>query len=401
MAAVKPMYAVGIDPGSRRTRVVICTYENGRIRFLGAGDTESQGWLKGRIADQSAVSESVLAALRAAEHSAGGASVESAVVGMGGPTTRGHSGRGVLELGYVREIDRRDVTRVVDRASRVQLMEDRMVLQLFPQDFVVDDHPGHRDPRKMLASRLEINVHLITCSVQEHNSLVGAVNQAHLTVEETVFEALAACYAVVLPEARREGIAVVDIGAQSSELVIYHGDAMHLASAIPVCGDHFTRDLAQALHLSFDDAETVKLHFGNAVSADVAENSLIELPSPEDRPRRDAQRRFVSRILEARAVELFKFVRGEFARVGMDRALIGGVFLTGAGSKLAGLCDAAENVLECQTRFGWTEGIQDWPPELNDPEWCTVAGLAMYSAKLKQQLQFQKDNASWLGKMLK
>jgi len=395
------MYAVGIDPGSRRTRVVICTYENGRIRFLGAGETESQGWLKGRIADQSAVSESVLAALRAAEHFAGGVSVESAVVGMGGPTTRGHSGRGVLELGYVREIDRRDVTRVVDRASRVQLMEDRMVLQLFPQDFVVDDHPGHRDPRKMLASRLEINVHLITCSVQEHNSLVGAVNQAHLNVEETVFEALAACYAVVLPEARREGIAVVDIGAQSSELVIYYGDAMHLASAIPVCGDHFTRDLAQALHLSFDDAETVKLAFGNAVSSEVAENCYIELPGPEDRPRRDVQRRFVSRILEARAIELFKFVRSEFARVGMDRALIGGVFLTGAGSKLAGLCDAAENVLECQTRFGWTEGVQDWPPELNDPEWCTAAGLAMYSAKLKQQMQFQKDHTSWLGKMLK
>jgi len=293
------------------------------------------------------------------------------------------------------------VNRVVDRASRVQLMEDRMVLQLFPQDFVVDDHPGHRDPRKMLASRLEINVHLITCSIQEHNSLVGAVNQAHLTVEETVFEALAACYAVVMPEARREGIAVVDIGAQSSELVIYYGDAMHLASTIPVCGDHFTRDLAQALHLSFDDAEIVKLHFGNAVSSDIPENVYVELPTPEDRPRRDAQRNLVSRILEARAVELFKYVRNEFARVGMDRALIGGVFLTGAGSKLAGLCDAAENVLECQTRFGWTEGIQDWPPELNDPEWCTAAGLAMYSAKLKQQMQFQKDNVSWLGRMLK
>ena len=401
MATPKPMHAVGIDAGSRQTRVVICVYESGRIRFLGAGVAESQGWLKGRIADQNAVADSVLAALRAAEQSAGGVSVESAGVGMGGPTTRGHSGRGVLELGYVREIDRRDVTRVVDRASRVQLMEDRMVLQLFPQDFVVDDHPGHRDPRRMLASRLEINVHLVTCSVQEHNSLVGAVNQAHLTVEETVFEALAACYSAVLPEGRREGIAVVDIGAQSSELVIYYGDAMHLASAIPVCGDHFTRDLAQALHLSFDEAEMVKLEYGNAISGDVPENAYIELPTPDDRPPRDAQRRLVARILEARAVELFRLVRGEFARVGMDRALIGGVFLTGAGSKLMGLCDLAENILECQTRFGWTEGIQDWPAELNDPEWCTAAGLAMYSAKLKQQMQFQKDNASWLGRIMK
>src|SRR5262249_45992090 len=213
----------------------------------------------------------------------------------GGPTVRGSNGRGVLDIGFVREIEQRDVNRAIDRAGRVQLMEDRMILQMFPQDFVVDDHPGHRDPRKMLASRLEINVHLVTCSVQEHNSLVGAVNQAHLTVEETVFEAMAACYAAVLPEGRREGIAVVGIGAQSSELVIYYGDAMHLASAIPVCGDHFTRDLAQALHLTFDDAELVKLAFGNAVSGDVAENVYIELPTPDDRPPRDAQRRLVAR----------------------------------------------------------------------------------------------------------
>src|SRR5204863_6900754 len=127
----------------------------------------------------------------------------SAVVGMGGSTARGHSGRGVLELGHVREIDQRDVNRVVDRASRVQLMEDHMVLQLFPQDFIVDEHPGHRDPRKMLASRLEINVHLVTSSIQEHNAIVGAVNAAHLAVEESVFEGLDACYAAVLPENRR------------------------------------------------------------------------------------------------------------------------------------------------------------------------------------------------------
>src|SRR5207248_10247091 len=127
-----------------------------------------------------------------------------------------------------------------------------------PQDYVVDDYPGHRDPRKMLASRLEINVHLVTSSVQEHNSLIGAVNAAHLEVEETVFEALASCYAAVLPENRREGIAVVDIGAQSTDQVIYHGDSMHLASTVKACGDHRTRDLAQGLRRTFAAAALVK-----------------------------------------------------------------------------------------------------------------------------------------------
>src|SRR5207237_6834616 len=117
----------------------------------------------------------------------------------------------------------------------------------------------HRDPRKMLASRLEINVHLVTASVQEHNSVIGAVNEAHLAVEETIYEALASCYAAVMPENRREGIAVVDIGAQSTELVVYSGDAMHLASTVRISGAPFTRDRAQGLRVGFEGGGLVRM----------------------------------------------------------------------------------------------------------------------------------------------
>jgi cell division protein FtsA len=396
--AAKPIYAAGLDTGSGKTRLVVCTLEDGRLRFLGCAAVPSQGWLRGRIADQRAVTDSILAALGEAE-AAAGTPIESVVAGLGGSTIRGANSRGVMELGYVREIDQPDINRVVSRASRVQLPEDRMLLQLFPQDFVVDDHPGHRNPRKMLAARLEINVHLITCSIQEHNALVGAVNQAHLAVEETIFEALGACYAAVLPDERREGIAVIDIGAQSTQLVVYYGDALHLASTVRICGDHFTRDLAQGLCLSFEDAELVKLEYGAAVAEPSPENVLVDLPTPESREHRHATRRFVNQIIEARAEELFRFVRDELARVGMDRALMGGVFLTGGGARLPDLCDVAERVLQCQARFGLPFGIQDWPETMNDPEWSTAAGLAMYSAKLKAQEQ--KATAGWLAKLLK
>jgi cell division protein FtsA len=170
---------------------------------------------------------------------------------------------------------------------------------------------------------------------------------------------------------------------------------------VRVCGDHFTRDLAQGLCLSFEEAEMVKMEFGCAVARDCPENVLLELPTSESRQAREVQRKVVNSIIEARAQELFGFVRGEFARVGMDRALVGGVFLTGAGAKMPGLCDAAEEVLQCQTRFGLTDGVQDWPLELNDPEWCTVAGLAMFSAKLKEKYQHQRENTTWLGRILK
>jgi len=389
-----------LDAGSRVTRLVVCLLEQGRLRLLGCAAAASEGWAKGRITDQRAVAESVIVALSEAEATAG-VSVESAVVGMGGPTLRGANGRGVLELGRIREIEQRDVNRVVNRAARVQLQEDQMLLQLFPQDFVVEDHPGHRDPRKMLASRLEIHIHLVTCSVQEHNSLIGAVNQAHMEVEESIFEGLAGCYASVFPEERREGIAVVDIGAESTELAVYYGDSLQLASTIRVCGDHFTRDLAQGLCVSFEEAEIVKLEYGSASAEACAANVFVELPTPENRERRDVPRKLVNEILAARAAELFQYVRAELARVGMERALLGGVFLTGGGAKLPDLCDVAERVLQCQARFGLPAGIQDWPVELRDPEWATAAGLAMYSAKLKVKAADEREAAGWLGKVLR
>jgi len=380
--------------------MVICALEGGKLRFLGAGAVPSHGWQKGKIADQTAVADSIRAALRDAE-AAAQVSAESVVVGMGGYAVRGANGRGIIELGHLRTVEQRDVNRVVERASNVQLQEDRMVLQMFPQDFVVDDHPGHRDPRNMLASRLEINVHLVTVSVQEHTALVGAVNQAHLLAEETVFEALASCYAAVLPEDRQEGIAVVDIGAHSTELVVYYGDSMCLASTVKVSGDHFTRDLAQALCITYDDAELIKLEFGGAIAEHCPENVNVELPPRENRDRRQAQRRFLNQVLEARATELFRFVRMELARVGMDRSLMGGVFITGAAAKLPDLCDIAERELQCQARYGITLGIDDWPESLDDPEWSTAAGLAMYSAKLKKQFEAQREAQGWIGKILR
>src|SRR4029077_20812045 len=153
--------AVGLVLGSSRTRCAVCLVEDERLRFLGYGDCESRGWVKSRVADQNAVTECVLEALRQAE-ARSQISVDAATIGFGGPTVRGANSRSRIELGRPREIEQRDVNRALDRVWKVQLREDRMVLQLFPQDFIVEDQPGHRDPRSMLAQRLEANAHLIT-----------------------------------------------------------------------------------------------------------------------------------------------------------------------------------------------------------------------------------------------
>jgi cell division protein FtsA len=388
--------AVGLDAGSAWTRCVICRLEDGRLRFLGCGSAPSQGWKKGLINGPTAVSESMLAALREAESNAQ-VSVEGAVVGVGA-TVRGANCRGLHDLGRVRTVEQRDVNRAVARAKRVLLPEGAMVLQMFPQDFLVDGHPGHRDPRKMIAGQIEANVHLVMTSQREHECLVTAVNQAHLAVEETVFEALAACYAAVLSEDRREGAAVLNIGAESSELVVYYGDAMQLAVSLPISADHFTRDVARGLCVSFEDAATLKHEFGCARADVTADNSFVELPSREDR---DVPRRTMNCILESRALDLFQMVARELARVGMEGALMGGLFLCGGGARLEGMCEVAEEVLKCRVSNALPVGIEDWPDELADPTWTTVAGLAMYSAKLKSQREIQRQSYGLLGKILK
>jgi cell division protein FtsA len=396
MSMPKTLDAVGLDAGSAWTRCVICCLEDNRLRFLGCGAVPSQGWKKGLIGDQTAVSECMLAALREAERNAQ-VSVENAVVGVGA-TVRGANCGGWHDLGRVRSVEQRDVNRAMERAKRVRLPEGLMILQMFPQHFVVDGHPGHRDPRKMIAGQIEANVHLVMTSQREHECVVTAVNQAHLAVEESVFEALAACYAGVLPDDRREGAAVLNIGAQSSELVVYYGDALQLAVSLPISGDHFTRDVARGLCISFEDAVTLKHQFGCAKADVTAENSFVEVPSREDR---DVPRRTMNFILESRALDLFQMVQRELARVSMEGALMGGMFLCGGGARLEGLCEIAEDVLKCQVSNALPVGIQDWPDDLCDPAWTTVAGLAMYSAKLKSQHEMQRQSYGLLSKILK
>jgi cell division protein FtsA len=395
----KPVFATGVDAGSAHTRCAILLLENACVRLVGFGEARSQGWKRGRITDQNAVSESIQQAVRDAE-AAAGVSVESAVFGVGGASVASSNARGGYEIGFPRQIDQNDIIRVVERASRVQLQEDEMLLHLFPQDFTVDGRAGHRNPRGMIGSRLEVFVHLVTASSHEHYGLVGAANQAHLVVEETVFEPVAAAYAALANENRDEGVAVIDIGAHSSEVAVYCGEALLFSSSLPICGDHFTWDVARGLLVSPDDAEWIKEQHGCALLGLTADNSLIELPSTPDRGPRETSRRELNIILEARAFELFEFVAKELERVGMQEELVS-VVLTGGGARLHGLCDVAERVLRCQVRNGLPVGVLDWPEELESPDWTTVAGLAMYSARLKLRAELDRRKTGLLAGIFK
>lgn len=379
----KSVPAVGVDAGSDRTRVVVLLLEDQRVRFLGCGETPSQGWQKSRIADAQAVADSIAAAIHQAEQAAQ-LPIESAVLGAGGSTVGCGVSRGGYENAYQREINGHDVNRVVERASHVRFEPDRMLLHLCLHNFSLDGHGGVRDPRGRAATHLEAYVRLITFSTQEHDALLAAAHRAQLVVEETVFEPMAAAYACLRAEHRRNGVVLLDIGAESTDVIVYQADAVALAASLPLGGAYFTRDVVHGLGIAWEDAEAVKIQYGCALRRLSAEGSLVEIPPAPGRPAREMPRAELSFILEARAFQLFRLVRRELLRARLTEAP-SAVVLCGGMAHLNGMCDVAEQVLGCPARWGLPSGIRDWPADRLDPAWTTAAGLAMYSARLKQR----------------
>ncbi|MGH9673648.1 MAG: cell division protein FtsA [Bryobacteraceae bacterium] len=399
-------YVTGLSPGRYRTRCVICALENDSMRFLAAAESASGGWMRDRLADPNALSDTVGQTVREAERRAG-VGVRSCVLGLAGTEVQGVDSRGLYELGHRREIQGDDLEYVVQKAAaEVAVPDSCIMLQVLPQDFTVDGRAGYRNPRGLRCARLEAHAHIILAPVHEHNGLIAALHRAQLDVEETIFESVAAAYAAVLPEERNRGVALVDIGQHSTGVVVYYGESLLHSASISVSADHFTRDLAwglrvrHGLSLTYEDAEAMKRECGCAILGLTADNSLIEVPAPDGRPQ-EIPCREINEILQARCEELFGFVEREIRKAGMDQGLLESIFLCGGGARLTGMCDMAEATLNCQARYALPVGIEDWPVELEDPAWTGVAGLAMYSARLKLRRNIERKAPGLLGLVLR
>ena len=400
MARSNVQLGVGLDLGSGFVRCMICAVENDFLRYVGHGEYPSAGWIRGRIADPVAVSASIQKALELAEARAK-VPVAGATVGVGGSTVASGGSRGLYELGPAREIDSRDIHFAVRLSTEVQLEHDRLLLQAMPGSFTVDGRSGLRFPQRMVGSRLEAHSHIITTSLQEHNAVIDAVHNAHVNVEETVFEGMAAAYACVVEGERARGLAVLDIGSHSSELAIYCGDALVHSASIPIGGDHFTRAIAAVFRIQFADSELLKKEHGCARLGLSSDRSIIEIPSCDDRPAREALRRDLTAVLETRAEDLYLLVKDELVKAKLQEPLDEGLLLCGGGSMLYGMEDMAEHVLNMSCRKGLPKDIDGVPEELNRADWTTAFGLAMYSARLKARPEFKRKAPGFLGLVLR
>ncbi len=376
-----------VDAGSQKSCVLVAEVHDGVLRYRGHGVEASKGMRKGLIAELGPAAEAINRAALAAERSAR-AGIESVVVGVGGAHVRGVNSRGGISMGNrMREITREEVRAAVDRARSVALPPDREVLHLLPQEFILDDQAGIHDPVGMVGNKLEVNLHISTCSGGVAQSVITCANRAGLEVEDTVYEGIAAAEAVLSADERELGVCIADIGASTTELAVFFEGSVAHTAVLPIGGDHFTNDLAVGLHVSVEEAEMLKQTYGHCVVTAIPQRNEIEIGGDLSvgslagggQSARMIRQRFLAEILEPRARELFTMLRDNLRAGGVLEALGAGCVLTGGGAKMSGLLDNAESLLRVPARVGHPVPLSRMPAELAGPEFATAIGMLLYT----------------------
>jgi cell division protein FtsA len=378
--ARKERYLVGLDVGtSKITAIVGEMMEDGGLDVIGIGTAESRGIKRGLVVNLEAAVESIRRATEEAELTAG-IEIDSVHLALSGAHVKGFNSRGVVAVaGKNREITREDVRRAIDAAKAVALPSGREILHVLPQDFVVDEQDGIGAPVGMTGSRLEVNVHIITGNASSTQNVVACVNRAGMEVVETVLEQLAASEAVLTPDERELGVALVDIGGGTTDFAIFERGSLWHTGVISVGGDHFTNDIAVGLRTPVPDAERVKRRCGCALSLMVGEDEVMEVASVGGRKPRIMARRILSEILQPRAEEIFHLLWDEIRRAGYEKSLHSGIVLTGGGAMLDGMAEIAEQIFDLPIRRGTPTGVGGLTDHINSPAYATAVGLVMYA----------------------
>jgi cell division protein FtsA len=371
---------VVLDIGSAWTRVLAADLNEDALRYRGHGVVESTGMRKGLIAELGPAAKAVRAASEEAERVAR-VNIDSCAVGVGGPHIRGLNTNGGLLLGSrMREITREDVKMAVDRARAVERPPDREILHLLPRQFILDDQPGIFDPVGMVGARLEVDLHIATCSGSALQSTVTCANRAGLEVAEAVLESIASAEATLSADERELGVCLMDIGAHSTDLIVFFEGAVAHTASVPIGGAHFTNDLAIGLQMPVAEAEELKRQYGNAVVTAVPQDAEIEIANPEPQI---LPLRMMAEILEPRARELLYYVRESLRHGGVLEALGAGCVLTGGGAMLPGMLDVTESQLRVPARTGLPVRISHMPGELAHPGFSAAIGMLLYAHRTK------------------
>jgi cell division protein FtsA len=375
---------VGLDLGTTKVCAIVGEVkDSGQVDIIGIGISPSHGLKKGVVVNIDSTVESVRKAVQEAELMAG-VEINSVFVGISGGHIKGINSRGVAAIKN-REVAPADVARAIDGARAVNFPMDQQILHVLPQEFIIDDQDGIKDPLGMSGTRLDVKVHIITGAVTAIQNIVKSCSRAGLHVNDLVLQPLASSRAVLTTEEQELGVVVADIGGGTTDLAFFLEGSLWHTEVLPIGGNHLTNDIAIGLRTPASEAEKIKIKYGCALSSLVKHEETLDVPSVGGRPPRLLSRQILCEIIEPRVEELFGMVQQRLKKTGFEDMFASGVVLTGGTALMEGVQDAAERHLGLPIRRGAPRNIGGLMDVVNSPIYATGVGLVIYGAENQRE----------------
>lgn len=391
--ANKPDIIVGLDIGTTKIAVIVAQRGvGGKVDIIGIGTHPSKGLRKGVVINIEATVNSIQLAVEEAELMAG-CEISSVFAGIAGGHIKGFNSHGIVAVKN-KEVSTKDVERVIDAARAVAIPMDREILHILPQEYIVDEQDGIREPLGMSGVRLEAKVHIVTGSVSSAQNIVKSANRVGLSVSDIVLEPIASAEAVLSPEEKELGVAMVDIGGGTTDITVFHAGAIKHTAVLPLGGNHLTNDIAAGLRTPASAAEEIKRRYGCAKSSAVQSSEIIEVSSTGGREPRVMARQVLADIIEPRMEEILRLVHRELIRSGVDEFLTAGVVLTGGTVLLDGTVELAEDIFGMPVRIGYPTGVGGLVDVVDSPAFATGVGLVLYGARTREHNAFKAPGVS-------
>lgn len=373
---------VGLDIGTTKIACIISELDsNGELKIVGVGVSPSEGLRKGVVVNIDKTVRSIQKAVEEAELMAG-VDVDSVWVGIAGDHIRAINSRGVVAISRENnEISELDVLRAIDAAKAVSIPMDREILHVIPQEYVVDDQKGIKDPIGMCGVRLETQVHIITGAVTSAQNIFKSVDKAGLKIVDMVLEPLASCYAVLEKDEKELGVALIDMGGGTTDIAIYFDESIRHTAVVGLGGKNVTSDIAIGIRTPIDRAEEIKKQYGCAFSPLVKSTEYLSVPGVGGREQREVSKAVLSSIIEPRLEEILSLALREIKRTEYADMLGAGVVLTGGGSLMDGIQELAEKVFEMPVKLGVPSGFGGLTEAAKSPIHATGVGLCMYGVE--------------------
>jgi cell division protein FtsA len=370
---------VGLDIGTTKICVVVGKVVDGKISIIGIGSHPSTGLRKGVVVNMDSTVNSIKKAVEEAELMAGIA-INSCLAGIGGAHIKSFNSNGVVAV-KDKEVKQDDIIRAIDAAKAVAIPADRELIHVIPQEFIVDDQDGIKDPVGITGVRLEVKVHIVTGSISSAQNVIKCCKLAGLEVNDIVLGQLASSEATLTPEEKEIGVALVDTGGGTSDIAIYSNGSIAYTSVLPFGGNNITNDIAIGLRTPLEEAEKIKKKYGCAFAGMIGANETIEVPSVGGRKPRTLQRKTLADIIEPRVEEISLLIYEEIKKSGLERLLASGVVLTGGCANLEGIPELVENIFNLPARRGYPIGVGGLTDVVNNPIYSTGVGLLLYGFK--------------------